>query len=108
MNLYVLYDLVAKKAGPIFQHDNDETAQRVVSGSKFPPMTRANDFELRRIGHIDREGRILLIGVQHIANPDGLPLGTVHPVATFPPSDVLTPEGQPQNVQQMMAALNGG
>lgn len=56
--LYVLYDSVAKLAGPVFECRTDEQAQRQCSLLKAPKGTRANDFELVRIGELGDSGVI--------------------------------------------------
>lgn len=73
MRLFVMYDVVARKAGPVFESENNETAVRALAGLPSPKGCKANDFELRAVGEIERDGTIV-----------PLPLDVV---ATFPVED---------------------
>lgn len=58
MKLYVMFDNVAEKAGPVFEQETHESAKRAVSAVKFPAATKANDFNLICVGEITRDGHI--------------------------------------------------
>lgn len=58
MKLFVLFDNVAEKAGPVFEQDTVESSKRACAAIKFPPGTKANDFNLLCVGEIGRDGNI--------------------------------------------------
>lgn len=80
MNLFTLYDSVAQKAGPIFEHATIASAQRVAAGMKFPKGCKANDFELRHVGAVRDDGSLISMSEHDV----------VHyvTVATYPAEDV--------------------
>lgn len=51
--LYVIYDVVAQEAGPVYQAPNDGVAKRNYNAtmSKVPPSLRT-DYKLFRIGEV--------------------------------------------------------
>lgn len=63
MKLYVMFDNVAAKAGPVFEQDTNESAKRAVSSVKFPPGTKANDYNLICVGEKSLDGSIFSHGM---------------------------------------------
>lgn len=58
VNIYTIYDTVAKECGPIFQAKNDEVAVRAFHGLiGDTPNVKATDYEIYCLGEFDTESR---------------------------------------------------
>ncbi len=58
VNIYTIYDVVAKEAGPIFQGKNDEVAVRVFNSLlNDTPNIKPTDYEIYCLGEFDTEAR---------------------------------------------------
>lgn len=58
VNIYTIYDILAKECGPIFQAKNDDVAVRAFySLLSDTPNTMANEYEIYCLGEFDTEAR---------------------------------------------------
>lgn len=58
VNIYTIYDVVAKECGPIFQGKNDDIAARVYhSILSDTPNINSDDYEIYCLGEFDTEAR---------------------------------------------------
>lgn len=60
MNLYVIYDTLAKESGPVFEAKNHDVAIRNVNRELREKITNPEEFILLHVGTIDHESNRLV------------------------------------------------
>ena len=68
MNLYTIYDTVAKECGPVFEAKNDGTATRSYLSMLKSQNLRSDEYLMYSIGRFDHESMELFIHDKELVN----------------------------------------